>query len=131
MTAFHWHPAAGSLTEFQTESTLPPGWTGTNYPADVHLTRDGRHLYGSNRGHHSLAVYALDHDGRMSQVEVPLCGGEWPRNFAIVPDQRFVLCANERSDNVVTFARDAGTGRLTPTGAVCEVPKPVCLCFAG
>jgi 6-phosphogluconolactonase len=75
-------------------------------------------------------VFAIDpHSARLSLVEHVSTGGNWPRNFVIDPSGRFLLVANQRSDNVVTFRIDGQTGRLTPTGQVTEIPVPVCLQF--
>jgi 6-phosphogluconolactonase len=75
-------------------------------------------------------VFAIDpHSARLSLVEHVSTGGNWPRNFVIDPSGRFLLVANQRSDNVVTFRIDAQTGRLTATGQVTEIPVPVCLQF--
>jgi 6-phosphogluconolactonase len=87
-------------------------------------------LYGSNRGHNSIVVFAIDEgSGRLTLVEHVSTGGNWPRNFTIDPAGRFLLVANQRSDSVVTFRIDSQTGRLTPTGQITEIPVPVCLQF--
>jgi 6-phosphogluconolactonase len=130
ITAFDYDEERGVLTEIQTVTTLPESFTGENYCADIHISADGRFLYGSNRGHDSIAVYAIDpQDGRLQLIEhVPTRGGH-PRNFALSPDNRFVLVANRDGNNVVTFARDADTGRLTATGDELSASKPVCVKF--
>jgi 6-phosphogluconolactonase len=130
ITTFRYDAAKGTLTAFESVSTLPRDFSGTSYCADVHVSQSGRFLYGSNRGHNSIVVFAIDpHSARLSLVEHVSTGGNWPRNFVIDPSGRFLLVANQRSDNVVTFRIDAQTGRLTPTGQVTEIPVPVCLQF--
>ena len=130
LTTFRYDAAKGTLTAFESVSTLPRDFVGTSYCADVHVSRSGRFLYGSNRGHNSIAVFAIDpRTGRLALVEHVSTGGNWPRNFTIDPSGRFLLVANQRSDNVVTFRIDSQTGRLTPTGQVTEIPVPVCLQF--
>lgn len=130
LTTFKYDAANGTLTAFETVSTLPRDFTGTSYCADVHVSKSGRFLYGSNRGHNSIVVFAIDpRTARLSLVEHVSTEGNWPRNFTIDPAGRFLLVANQRSDNVVVFRIDAQTGRLTPAGHGAEIPAPVCLQF--
>jgi 6-phosphogluconolactonase len=130
VTVFHYDEEAGILNEVQTISTLPEDDAGEKSCADIHISNDGRFLYGSNRGHDSIVVCAIDQvNGHLTPIEyVPTLGGH-PRNFALSPDNRFVLVANRDSNNVVTFARDAETGRLTPAGLELQVSRPVCVKF--
>jgi 6-phosphogluconolactonase len=130
LTTFRYDAAKGTLTAFESLSTLPRDFTGKSYCADVHVSRSGRFLYGSNRGHNSIVVFAIDpHSGRLTLVEHVSTGGKWPRNFTLDPSGRFLLVANQHTDNVVTFRIDSQTGRLTPTGQITEIPVPVCLQF--
>jgi 6-phosphogluconolactonase len=95
----------------------------------VHPT--GRFLYGSNRGHDSIAVFSIDPAaGTLTPVEYASTRGKTPRNFAIDPTGSYLLAANQDSNTVVAFRIDASTGHLTPTGQVLEFPSPVCLTFA-
>ncbi|XEC97721.1 lactonase family protein [Paenibacillus tarimensis] len=130
ITSFSYDEERGNLEVLDTVSTLPDSYEGDNACADIHISPDGKFLYGSNRGHDSIAVYAIDPDkGKLSIVEyAPTLGGH-PRNFAISPDGRFLLAANRDSNQIVTFVRDAATGRLQPNGHTLEVSKPVCLKF--
>lgn len=131
LSALGYDPARGALIELHTASTLPQGWTGTNYCADVHVHPNGKFVYGSNRGHDSIAVFAFDgKTGRLNLIETVSTGGKWPRNFAIDPAGTFLLAANQHTNNVVTYRIDAATGRLTATGQSVEIPSPVCLKFA-
>lgn len=128
MIAFAFDKATGALKELQTISTLPADFSGESYCADVHVSPDGKFLYGSNRGHNSIAVFSIDErTGKLTAVEHVSTGGKWPRNFTLDPTGKFLLVANERSDNVVTFKVDSQRGKLTPTGQVAEIPMPVCL----
>ncbi|CAM3883852.1 lactonase family protein [Cohnella lubricantis] len=131
ITVYSYDAAAGKLAVVQTISTLPENYDGDNATADIHLSPDGKFVYGSNRGHDSVAVYRVDSgSGRLSAIEyAPTLGGH-PRNFGVSPDGRFVLVANRDGNNVVTFSRDAETGKLTPTGSELKVSKPVCIRFA-
>ena len=130
LTTFKYNAAQGTLTAFESVSTLPRDFSGTSYCADVHVSQSGRFLYGSNRGHDSIVVFAIDpRTGRLNLVEHVSTEGKWPRNFAIDPAGRFLLVANQRTDNVVVFRIDAQTGRLTPTGHSAEIPAPACVQF--
>ena len=120
----------GKLVEKQTISTLPDDFSGTSHTADVHVTTSGKFLYGSNRGHDSLAMFQVDADsGKLEFIGTESTGGKNPRNFAIDPSDTFVLAANQDSDNIVTLRIDPMSGALTPTGSVCQAPTPVCLKF--
>jgi 6-phosphogluconolactonase len=122
---------AGTLTTLDTISTLPSDFSGASYCADVHVSPSGRFLYGSNRGHNSIVVFAIDqHTGKPKLVEHVSTEGNWPRNFVIDPTGKFLLVANQRSDNVVVFRIDAKTGRLKPSGQTAQIPAPVCIKFA-
>ncbi|MBN4059337.1 lactonase family protein [Dehalococcoides mccartyi] len=119
----------GSLTPVQTVPTLPEGWEGKNTTADIHVSPDGAFVYGSNRGHDSLVIYAIDQSsGKMTYVGHQPTLGEEPRNFAITPDGAFLLAENQNSGSIVTFKRESN-GTLTATGSVIEVPAPVCIQF--
>ena len=127
ITGFNWNAAKGSLTEFQTVSTLPAGFTGTNTCAELVIHPNGRFLYGSNRGHDSLVVFAIDQaTGKLTLVERVSSQGKWPRNFTFDPTGKWILCTNHNSNNAVVFRVDAGTGKLTQVGQPVDVPYPFC-----
>jgi 6-phosphogluconolactonase len=114
------------LTALASASTLPPGFDGENATADVHVHPSGRFAYVSNRGHDSIAVFALGEDGTALAPRGHVStGGTTPRSFALTPDGRLLLAANQDSDTIVAFAIDQGTGALAPTGAVTDVRTPV------
>ncbi len=128
VTAFAYDEKRGRLTEVQTVSTLPEAFTGRNTCADVHVSPSGKYIYGSNRGHESIVIFAIAQDtGRLTYVGHEPTQGKTPRNFTIAPTGTFLLVANQDSDTVVTFRIDPATGRLCPTGHVTKVPAPVCL----
>lgn len=130
VTAFRYDPESGTLTEAQTRSTLPEGFVGNNSTADIHVHPNGRFLYGSNRGHNSLAIYRIDEQsGMIEPIGHASTGGETPRNFGIDPSGRFLLAANQGSDTVVVFRIDPETGMVEPTGHQAAVPMPVCVKF--
>lgn len=111
-------------------STLPEGFQGTSFCADVHLSPDGKFLYGSNRYSDSIVTFKIDEkSGKISPLDHIPAGGKVPRNFAVSPDGKYVLVANQDSDNVVIFERDAVTGRLKNTGTEIRVSMPVCVKF--
>lgn len=132
VTSLAYDEKLGTLKEIQTVSTLPANYSGTgNSCADVHVSPDGRFLYGSNRGHNSIVLYKIDEiTGRLEYVEHVSTGGKKPRNFAIAPGGKFLLAANQDSDNIVVFRVDEKTGKLQNTGFSAQVPVPVCLKFA-
>ena len=120
----------GSLKELQTLSTLPADFKGTSWSADIHVSADGRFVYCSNRGHDSIAIFAVNpRSGLLTMVGHESTRGKIPRNFAIDPSGGFLLVANQKSDSIVVFRLDQKTGRLKSTGQVVEVPSPVCLKF--
>ncbi len=130
VTAYGYDGATGTLSSLQTISTLPKGFTGQNDDAEVQVHPSGKFLYTSNRGHDSIAVFAIDPiKGTLAPVEDVLTQGKTPRSFEIDPTGSFLFAANQKSDNIVVFRIDPRTGRLTPTGKILEVASPVCVKF--
>ena len=120
----------GTLQVIGSVSTLPTGWSGSNFPADIHIDSSGRTVYVSNRGHNSIAVFSVaDRPGALVPLQVVPTEGDWPRNFTIDPTERWLLVANERSGSIVVFARDDRTGRLSLTSERLALRSPVCLRF--
>ena len=130
IAGFAWNAKNGTLRQMQTISTLPFGYTSESGTAEIVVHPNGRFVYGSNRGHDSLASYAVDaKDGRLTLLAHTPTGGKAPRSFAIDPSGRWLIAANQLSDSLVSFAIDQGTGALTPTGATSMLPRPVCVLF--
>ncbi len=130
ITAFDYDPASGALTSRQSVSTLPPGAKLTTTTAEIRVHPSGKVLYGSNRGHDSIAVFAINaSDGLLTPVEIVASGGKVPRNFALSPDGKWLVCAHQDSGNVTVFRVDPTTGRLTPTANTASVPMAVCVLF--
>jgi len=132
LTVLSYDAARGELKELQSVSTLPAGETvKPNYStAEVATHPMGKFLYGSNRGHNSIVVFAIDGTtGKLTYVENVSTEGKTPRNFGIDPAGRFLLAANQDSDSIVVFALDQESGRLTPTPNRIEVGAPVCVTF--
>ena len=132
IAAFSYDAARGSLREIETVSTLPKDFAGASDTAEIEAHPGGKFLYGSNRGHDSIAVFAIDDKkGTLTPVEYVPTEGKTPRSFAIDPTGSYLVVANQDSDNLVVFRIDARTGRLTPGGKVSDVPSPVCVTFVG
>jgi 6-phosphogluconolactonase len=132
ITAFARDAAGGGLTSIQTISTLPPDQSKQKgySTAEILTHPSGRFLYGSNRGHDSIAVFSIDEKtGRLSFVETTPTEGRTPRNFGIDPAGTYLLAANQNTDSVVVFRIDQKTGKLTPTGSTVSVGAPVCVKF--
>lgn len=118
---------ANSFTIIQTIPTLPADYAGTSYCADIHLHPNGKFLYGSNRGHNSIAMYAVDKTtGRLTPLGQESTRGEFPRNFSIDARGNFLFAANQNSNNVAVY-RIGDDGLLTFTGQDYEVMTPVCI----
>lgn len=99
VTVYDYDDAMGRLHERQSLPTIPPD-SPENTVADIHITHSGSRVYVSNRGHNSIAVYDVGADGSLTLASIPTCGGNWPRNFALSPGGRFVLAANQYTDEV-------------------------------
>ncbi len=128
ITVFNYDAERGTLKETQTVPALPKDFTGISHCADIHVSPSGKFLYGSNRGHDSIVIYAVNEaTGKLSYVGHEPTQGKTPRNFAIDPEGNLLLAANQDTDNVVPFKINQKTGQLTPTGKVTKVPTPVCL----
>ncbi len=128
ITASRYDPQTGALTKIMTAGTLPEGFKGESYCADIHLSKDGRFVYGSNRGHDSITIFKVDEKtGKISYTGNFSVKGAWPRNFMIDPTGNFLLVANQHSDNIVVFRIDKETGKVQDTGVEVKVSKPVCL----
>ncbi|HKI17238.1 MAG TPA: lactonase family protein [Isosphaeraceae bacterium] len=126
--AFAYDAEKGSLTEIQTIPTLPADFKGTSYTAEVQVHPSGKFLYGSNRGHNSIAIFAIEPStGKLSAAGFERTGGKNPRNFAIDPTGAFVLAENQDSNTIVVFRIDPQTGALRPTGQIVGLHKAVCI----
>lgn len=127
VTCFDHDPDSGFLIERQTISTLPAGYAGTSYTADLKITPDGRFLYGTNRGHHSVAAYRIADEGTLELVEIEPSGGAGPQNLAITPDGHYLLVANMPGNHVAVFRIDAKTGALERAAEPVAIPMPSCI----
>jgi len=121
---------SGKLETFQTVDTLPRGFEEANTTAEIVVHPTGKFLYASNRGHDSIASFAIDSEtGLLAATGHTPTGGVRPRNFNVDPSGRLLLAANQDTGNVVVFRIDASTGVPEATGQSVEIPTPVCVVF--
>ena len=121
----------GTLTLLQTLSTLPPDVAagGKNSTAEIFCHPNGRFVYVSNRGHDSIAVFAIGADGKLTGVEIAPARVKEPRGFAISPDGRWLIAAGQNSNSLAAHKLDPETGKLRPAGEVSGIGAPVCVVF--
>jgi 6-phosphogluconolactonase len=132
IATYRWDAERGTLTPLAVTTTLPAGFTGTSTAAEIAVAPDGHHVYVSNRGHDSVAIYAADAgDGTLTSIGWQPTQGRGPRFICLDPAGRFLHAANEQSDTVVTFRVDTSSGRLAPTGQVIAIGSPVTIAFGG
>ena len=118
------------IKNLQTISALPKDYSGRKEAAEIAVHPTGKFLYASNRGHDSIAIFAIDaKKGTLRPLGHVLTGGKTPRHFAIDPTGNFLLAENQESNSIVVFHIDSATGSLTPTGQTVDVPSPVCITF--
>lgn len=125
-----YHAATGKFTHLQTIKTIPADYTAHNGAAAVRISQDGRFLYVSNRGHDSLAVFVINSDsGLLTLQQLIATEGEFPRDFALDPSEKYLVCANQNSSNLTLFTRNAQTGKLNLKQKDIPCTEPVCVCF--
>ena len=130
ITAFAYDPARGALSEIQSIPTLPADFKGESTTAEIRIHPSGKFLYGSNRGHNSLAIYGIDDQtGKLSSIGYEPTRGKTPRNFNIDPAGRFLVAANQDSDNLAVFSIDPASGKLSFIQTVDGIGSPVCVKF--
>ena len=127
ITLLYYAEGEGTFQEIQTISTVPEGCGEGNICADLHVTPDGRYLYGSNRGHDSIASFSVDPEtGRLTLLSIIPCGGKTPRNFAIDREGNYLLAGNQDTDNIVIFRIHKEDGSLEKVFDL-PAPSPVCI----
>jgi 6-phosphogluconolactonase len=130
LTVCAYDARTGVLTPRQTLPTLPPDFTAPNTTAEVRVHPNGRYVYGSTRGHDSIAVFAVDPaSGDLALLEIVPSGGRTPRNFALSPDGRWLVCGHQDTPLVTVFRVDPSSGRLTRTPHSAVVPTCICVLF--
>ncbi|MCC6507844.1 MAG: lactonase family protein [Pirellulaceae bacterium] len=127
VTFFDYATPTGALTQRQTISTVPEDFAGVSYTADLKITPNGRFLYGTNRGHDSIAIFRIAEDGHLNRVSIEPSLGKGPQNLLITPDGRWLICANMPGNSVAVFAIDASTGALKSAGDPLTIPMPSCI----
>jgi 6-phosphogluconolactonase len=130
VTAFKHDAKTGALEAIQNISTLPADFRGNSSTAEIFVHPGGKFLYGSNRGHDSIAVFSIDQaSGKLTLVEITPSGGKVPRNFAIDRTGQWLITAHQQTDDLYSFKIDQQTGKLTATGSSAKVPAAVCVLF--
>lgn len=130
VTVFSRDASTGDLKLIQTVPTIPPGYSGENAPAEIEVDQAGKFVYASNRGHDSIAVFAIDGpSGKLRQIEIVPTQGKEPRGMQIDPTGHFLFVGNQKSNQFVVFRIDPKTGQLTPTGQTVDVSTPVAFQF--
>ncbi len=130
LSSFHFDSKTGVVAPINTIPTVPADFKDRNALADIRMHPNGKFVYGSNRGHDSLVIGAIDEaTGKLSPVDIASTLGGNPREFDFEPSGKFLYCGNQITNQMVVFAVDANTGKITPTGAKSDVPKPSCVKF--
>nr|WP_235715690.1 beta-propeller fold lactonase family protein [Halalkalibacter hemicellulosilyticus] len=130
LIVFSYDSEQGLLEEIQTVSTLPEDFIGENTGGAIHLSKNGRFVYASNRGHDSIAHFTIDgRTGKVTRDAITSTGGEHPRDFSIDPSGRYLLAANRDTSNIVLFNINEQSGSLTPANVEIKTPNPVCVKF--
>ncbi|HZL37739.1 MAG TPA: lactonase family protein [Tepidisphaeraceae bacterium] len=130
ITAFSYDAQHGTLHQIETMLTLPAGFTGQSSCAEIAIHPNGKFLYGSNRGHDSIAIFAIDtQTGKLTSKGHVSTQGKNPRSFGIDPSGTWLIAANQNSDNLVVFRIDPNTGALSPAGKTISLGAPVCVKF--
>src|SRR6185436_4030038 len=130
-TTYRWDSGRGGLAPVQVITTLPASYTGDNTGAEIAVAPSGAFVFVSNRGHDSIASFAVDQaTGTLSHVAWEPTQGRKPRFFTLDPAGNLLYVANESSDTIVALRIDQGTGKLSPTGQVIETGSPSCIVFA-
>jgi len=127
VTLYDYLPDSGVLLERTTIDTLPTDFDGVSNTADLKITPNGKFLYGTNRGHDSIACYSIADDGTLSLLEIIPSLGKGPQNLAITSDGASLICANMAGNNVAVFKIADGSGTLKSAGAPIEIPGPSCI----
>lgn len=130
VTVLAYDAADGSFMQKQKLSTLPADFDGENGGAAIRISKDGHFLYASNRGHNSIAVFAITENGsKLELIQIISSEGDFPRDFALSPDDAYIVCANQNTDNLTLYRRDQTTGLLQMIQKDIYAPETVCVYF--
>ena len=119
----------GDFINIQTIKTLPADYAGVNYCADIKISNCGNYLYVSNRGHNSIASFTITDSGMVELINHVSCEGDWPRNFTVDSNNKLMLVANQRSDNIALFFIDKESGLPVYSGKSINITSPSCVIF--
>ena len=119
----------GNVPRLSLHVGLPPGYAGSNFCSEILVSADGRFVYGGNRLHDSIGIFAVGRTGELTFAGYEWTRGNYPRSFAFDPTGRFLYCCNQRADNVTVFRVDARTGGLGFTGHYTPVGNPSHIVF--
>ena len=128
---FHFDPATGAMSRQQMLSTLPSGFAGTNFTSEILLSPDSRFLYAANRLHDTIAVFALEGEGRLRLLGETSTMGSYPRHIQIAPGGSWLYACDQRSDSIACFRVNKKTGGLSFSGKYTAVGSPACIVFRG
>jgi len=129
VVAYDYDPANGSLTQIQVISALPPDFQA-KWGAEIRVHPNGKFVYASNRGHDSIAVFAVDADsGKLTLLEIVPSGGKVPRNFALAPNGKWLVCGHQDSGDVTVFRVDPDSGKLTQMPGKQNIAMSICVAF--
>jgi len=130
IAAYHFDPDKGTFKPLQIVPTLPSSYTGNNTGAEIVVCPSGRFVYGSNRGHDSIAIFAIDKaSGELTPIGWESTEGRTPRFFGLDPSGGYLYAANQNSDTVVIFRVDQATGKLSSTNQIVKVASPSTIVF--
>ena len=130
LSSFHFDSKTGDVRPINTVPTVPADFKERNALADIRMHPNGKFVYGSNRGHDSLAIVRIEEDtGKMIPVDIASTLGGNPREFDFEPSGKFLFVGNQTTNQMVTFAVDPDTGKMTPAGPKTQILKPACIKF--
>jgi 6-phosphogluconolactonase len=119
----------GGLKSMQSLTTLADSFKGESNCGDIHLGKNEKFLYGSNRGENTIVVFKIEPDGRVSLAGRTSCGGDWPRNFVIDPSGKYILTGNQKSGDISLLKIDEKSGIPVVTTKKYKLETPACLKF--
>lgn len=125
---YAWDGAKGTMAEVQSVSTLPADFTGKSTAAEIQLHPNGKFLYVTNRGHDSVAMFAVEAaTGQLTLKQTIPTQGKTPRNFTLDPTGQWLVASNQDSGSAIVYKVDQATGQLTQTGPLANLPAaPFC-----
>ena len=126
---FDYDSEAGRLAARQTISTLPKGFTGSNFCSEILVSSDGKFVYAGNRLHDSVGIFAIADDGRLTHVDDEWTRGDYPRSFNFDPTGQYLYSCNQRADHIAAFRVNRDSGKLTFTGHYAPVGNPSSIVF--